>query len=211
MTQIPNDIIDHLAGIHPDDPISRIRQLRTTAREQAQQSFMDLFGTAAAAHSQFTRQERLLVAVFVAKLHQQDNIAVFYGDLLDGVAVDELQIVLREAESSLTQGPYGSYPKGPLTIEDQGGIIYTPDSGIIHRLGEHLAAALRHTHLLVFHLRDANPQALQQLINAGWTTADMVTLSQLVSFLTYQIRVVTGLQVLLHASGNESARQEVNV
>ncbi len=38
--------------------------------------------------------------------------------------------------------------------------------------------------------------SLQSLLDAGWSTTNIVTLSQLVSFLSYQIRVVAGLGVL---------------
>ena len=40
------------------------------------------------------------------------------------------------------------------------------------------------------------PASLQSLLDAGWSTDDIVTVSQLVSFLSYQIRVVAGLGVL---------------
>ena len=40
---------------------------------------------------------------------------------------------------------------------------------------------------------------LQRMLDAGWTTTDVVTLSQLVSFLAFQIRVVAGLRVLAAA------------
>ncbi|MCY1551814.1 CMD domain protein [compost metagenome] len=53
-----------------------------------------------------------------------------------------------------------------------------------------------HAHLLVFHPRDASPAALQALLDAGWRTTEIVTLSQLVAFLAFQIRVVIGLRAL---------------
>ena len=51
-------------------------------------------------------------------------------------------------------------------------------------------------HLLVFHPRDAEPAALQALLDAGWSTTDIVTLSQITAFLSFQIRVVAGLRTL---------------
>ena len=63
-------------------------------------------------------------------------------------------------------------------------------------LGPRLAAAFEHTHMLVFHPRDAAAPSLQSLLDAGWTTTEVVTLSQLVAFLSFQIRVVAGLKVL---------------
>lgn len=66
-------------------------------------------------------------------------------------------------------------------------------------LGERLSAALEHAHLLTFRPRDANPASLQRLLTAGWSTTGVVTLSQLVSFLAFQIRIVSGLRVLAAA------------
>jgi len=68
-------------------------------------------------------------------------------------------------------------------------------------LGPRLAAAFEHVHLLVFHPRDATPGALRALLDAGWSTTDIVTLSQIVAFLSFQIRVVGGLRVLTDMGG----------
>jgi uncharacterized protein YciW len=38
------------------------------------------------------------------------------------------------------------------------------------------------------------------MLDAGWTTDAVVTLSQLVAFLSFQIRVVAGLEVLAATS-----------
>ena len=43
---------------------------------------------------------------------------------------------------------------------------------------------------------NAAPAALQALLDAGWSTTDIVTLSQIVAFLSFQIRVIAGLRVL---------------
>ena len=56
--------------------------------------------------------------------------------------------------------------------------------------------AFEHTHMLVFHPRDSAPPYLQALFDAGWSTTGIVVVSQLVAFLSYQIRVVAGLRVL---------------
>jgi CMD domain protein len=63
-------------------------------------------------------------------------------------------------------------------------------------LGPRLAAAFEHVHMLVFHPRDAAPASLQALLDAGWSTTGIVTLSQIVAFLSFQIRVVIGLRTL---------------
>lgn len=200
MSTIPHDIIEHLAGIQPTDPLHDLRLLRTTAKEQAQLSFENLFATQAVGQSAFTQEQRLLVAVFLSALNQQKEATAFYADLVPASAAAQLAVVLEQAKANITEGPYGHYPEGPLSAENEAGQEYEPSAHAKSVLGAYLAAALKHTHFLVFHLRDAKPQRLQQLIDAGWNTTDIVTLSQLVSFLSFQIRVASGLRVLAHAS-----------
>jgi CMD domain protein len=110
-------------------------------------------------------------------------------------------VALREAvqaavAAARTRGPYGRYPAGPLSREDTAGPRYRVDAATRGPLGPRLAAAFEHAHVLVFHPRDAAPGMLQALLDAGWSTTDIVTLSQVVAFLSFQIRVVAGLRVL---------------
>jgi uncharacterized protein YciW len=49
---------------------------------------------------------------------------------------------------------------------------------------------------LVFRPRDAAPAAMQTLLDAGWSSTAIVTLSQLVAFLSFQVRSVAGLRTL---------------
>ena len=105
----------------------------------------------------------------------------------------------KEIERGAASGPYGRYPEGPLSVEDKAGPSFRVSPSNREKLGARLAAALEHAHLLVFHPRDASPAALEALLDAGWSTTDIVTLSQLVAFLTFQIRVVAGLRTLANA------------
>ena len=104
--------------------------------------------------------------------------------------------VADEVAAGSALGPYGTYPAGPLSREDVEGPLHHVDPTRRAVLGERLAAALDHAHMLVFHPRDADPAALQRLLDAGLSTTAIVTLSQLVAFLSFQIRVVAGLAVL---------------
>jgi CMD domain protein len=97
------------------------------------------------------------------------------------------------------QGPYGSFPAGPLSREDSPGPTYHVSPEIRDAVGPRLAAAFDHVHMLVFHPRDAAPAALQPLLTAGWSTTGIVTLSQIVAFLAFQIRVAAGLRILKDA------------
>ena len=137
------------------------------------------------------------------------------GSCLDGIRARRLQLTVAafylaklanrpelvealkaEIERGRTSGPYGAFPAGPLSVEDKTGLIYGVASDRKSVLGARLSAALEHAHLLVFRPRDANPAAMQALLDAGWSTTGIVTFSQLVAFLSFQVRSVVGLRTL---------------
>ena len=190
------DVIDTLADIAPGSKLDLARNRRTVARQQAQASYLSLFKPRAIGG--VSAQERCAVACFVAGLHGQPQAEAFYGQGLTdagGSAALKAAISLAVAAGK-TQGPYGAYPKGPLSVEDTAGLVYKVAPDVALALGRRLVAAFEHTHMLVFHPRDAAPASLQALLDAGWSTTDIVTLSQLVAFLSFQIRVVAGLRTL---------------
>jgi CMD domain protein len=59
-----------------------------------------------------------------------------------------------------------------------------------------LIAILAHVKLLALAPRDARPEHLRTLQEAGLTTRGIVALSQLIAFVTYQLRLVAGLTAL---------------
>jgi CMD domain protein len=190
------DVIDALVGITPGSPLSAIRARRPQARAHAQATYRALF--APEAPGNVTAQERFAVGAFVAGLHGATAIGVYYAAHL---ADSGASAALREAVDAAiaearTNGPYGRYRAGPLSGEDTAGLSYRVGAAIRQTLGPRVAAAFEHVHMLVFHPRDATPAALQALLDAGWSTNDIVTLSQIAAFLSFQIRVVTGLRTL---------------
>ncbi|MBB1602824.1 CMD domain protein [Variovorax sp. UMC13] len=192
------DVIDQLVGIQPGDALDAIRAQRQQARLHAQQSHIALFEPADLAGSTFTAAERHALAVFVAGLHGQVELGAFHASalLLAGAPTALFDAVSAEAEAGAGRGPYGSYPVGPLSAENAPGPLYAASAARRAVLGTRLAAALAHAHRLVFHPRDAEAAWLQALLDAGWSTTEIVTLSQLVSFLSFQIRVIAGLRAL---------------
>ncbi|MDF0579309.1 CMD domain protein [Bradyrhizobium yuanmingense] len=194
------DIIDTLAGIEPGSTLDAIRARRLQARENAQKSYLALFEPVDA--SDFSRAERAAVAAFVTGLHGESPVAAFYRDKLaanaDGAPL--LDAINAEIERGKTSGPYGAYPAGPLSIENKAGLIYRVSAERKPVLGPRLVAALEHAHLLVFHPRDAASADMKALLAAGWSATGIVTLSQLVAFLSFQVRVVSGLRTLAAAS-----------
>ena len=191
------DVIDTLAGIAAGSRLDSVRRTRRpVAREHAQKSYESLFTPAE--FGGFGPLERYAVAVFIAGLHGQDAIKGFYAEKLRSSAATDATRAALDAEiaGAKTKGPYGAFPKGPLSKEDIKGPVHRVAKERLEALGPRLAAALEHVHMLVFHPRDADARSLQSLLDAGWTTTEVVTLSQLVAFLSFQIRVVAGLKVL---------------
>jgi CMD domain protein len=190
------DIIDALVGVTPGSSLDAIRARRPEARAHAQATYRALFTPDVLGN--ISAPERFAVGAFVAGLHGATPIAVGYAARLaesgaSAALKDAVDAAVKEAK---THGPYGSYPAGPLSREDTAGPVYRVGAATRGTLGPRLAAAFEHVHMLVFHPRDAAPASLQALLDAGWSTTDIVTLSQIVAFLSFQIRVVIGLRTL---------------
>ncbi|MBD9402240.1 alkylhydroperoxidase domain protein [Comamonas sp. CMM02] len=191
------DVIDFLADIVPGDWLDHLRRTRPETRSQAQKSHDALFTPAQPIAGQVTRAERHAVAAFVALLHQQAEAADFHLQLLQELSPTWFYAVRSAVAAGVTQGPYGKFPAGPLSIENQEGLELQLSDALRAVLGERLYAAFHHAHFLVFHPRDAAPERVRALEAAGWLPDDIVVLSQLVAFLSFQLRVVAGLRVLV--------------
>lgn len=184
------DAIDTLVGIAPGSFLDTLRRQKPITRDNAQASFDALLAPVDLAD--MSAAERAAVAYFVAGLHGEGR--EFYRQrLIDPTLTDIFDAEIAAAPSI---GPYGSFPAGPLSAEDDPGPIYTVDEAHRALLGARLAAAFEHVHMLVFHLRDASPTHMRALEAAGWSATGIVTLSQLVSFLSFQLRVAAGLRAL---------------
>jgi len=196
MPETDADVIDTLVGIASGSPLDAIRARRPEARTHAQASYRALF--APEIPGDVTAQERFAVGSFVTGLHGEAAIAAFYaaGLSASGAAASLREAVDAAIAEARAHGPYGSYPAGPLSREDTAGPVYRVGEKTRRALGPRLAAAFEHMHLLVLHPRDADSTALQALLNAGWSATDIVTLSQIAAFLSFQIRVVVGLRTL---------------
>lgn len=201
MNITPNDVINHLAGIASGSRLDAMRDERAEAKENAQNGFIALF--APTTPGDVTETERFALAVFTSLLHRAQDIAGFYTQgLNDAGASAALVNAIREAASANpAKGPYGAYPPGPLSKEDEKGPAYAVPPSVTEALGRRLAAALAHTFMLVFHPRDSKAEHIQALLDSGWSTDAVVTISQLVTFLAYQIRLVHGLKAMQSGGG----------
>jgi CMD domain protein len=205
MSTETRDIIDLLAGIEPGSRLNMIRARRLQARENAEKSYAALFESAD--FGEVSAWERHTVAAFVAGIHGEPAAVSFYLAKLAEVAdrSELVETIKAEIERGKTQGPYGAFPAGPLSVEDKAGLIYRVAGDARRVLGARLAAALEHAHLLVFRPRDASSAAMRALLDAGWSSTAIVTLSQLVAFLSFQLRTVAGLRALGASLGPHAA------
>jgi CMD domain protein len=190
------DIIDRLAGVRAGGSVDALRRHRPATRDNAQASYDALFTGVDQTHASLA--ERAAVAQFVAVLHDDEVAATHYAALTREAGGDVLADAIADlAEPARVTGPYGEYPAdGPLAGESASGLRFSVDDHARSAFGVRLAAALEHAHLLVFRPRESSVAALAALGDAGWSTDGIVTLSQLVAFLAFQLRVAAGLRLL---------------
>ena len=190
------DAIDELAGITPGSPLDTVRRRKPVTRDNAQASFDALF-TPANDLADMSAAERAVVAYFVAGLHGDTASLDFYRTrFADGAETAGREAVDREIARAAATGPYGRFPAGKLSAEDAPGPEFTISEPSRTVLGPRLTAALEHVHMLVFHPRDAAPAHMRALEAAAWSPTGIVTLSQLVAFLSFQLRAAFGLRAL---------------
>lgn len=184
------DLIDAAAGIEPGSTLDAARQARPVAREQIQAAEAALFGPGTAS---LPHHDRLLVAGFATGVTDPSG-RLFARRLIDlGADGDRVAGLVASAAQ---QGPWGSYREPGLVAESDPRDPWQVAPAERVALGERLAVVLEHAHLLLLHPRDARPAALARLTEAGWSRADIVTWSQLVSFVAFQTRLAAGLAVL---------------
>lgn len=193
-----SDLIDDLVGIAPGSALDALRAKRPVARSDAQASYDGLI-TAPADLVRASTAERAALGYWVAALSRADALAGHYRALLDAADPGARAAIDAALPGALTTGPYGSYPEGPLSVEDEDGLHWVASAALREAVGSRLSAALEHAHLLTFRPRDASPDALQSLLDAGWSTDGVVTVSQLIAFTHFQLRVIAGLAVLKEA------------
>jgi CMD domain protein len=113
-----------------------------------------------------SRAEREAIALRVATLERFPDLAGFHRERLRALGVSDTEI---------------------------DAIVLFPGAGV---LSARLAAIVRHTDLLTIDSRRGSPEALADLKQAGLAAADIVTISQLIAYLSYQIRIIALLRAM---------------
>lgn len=165
------DVIADLARIRPESLLAMLRAQRPEAATHAQGSYAALFDPAEVVG--LTGVERLAVALRVAGIHAAAEAAAHYRQrLADAGAAPEIVAVAELGAGSDSAG--------------------RTESAVPARL----PALLRHADLLSTRPVEAGPDDLQVLADAGLSTREIVTLAQIIAFVSFQVRVVAGLRVI---------------
>lgn len=193
------DIVDALAGVEPGGRLDALRRGRPQTRDNVQASYDALFG---ADGGGVPLAGRLFVAAFVAGLSAPDStVAEHYRDRAVEASPGRGRLLTECLDAAAQPGPWGTYREAGLVDESLAGEPWRATPEQRTALGGPLAAVLEYAHLLVLHPRDADAAAVRAVLDAGWTRAHLVTWAQLVSFVSFQVRLVVGLTALAAASG----------
>ncbi|SOY43965.1 CMD domain protein [Cupriavidus taiwanensis] len=166
MTQPPTspvDLIDQLAGLAPGSATHALRHQRDKVVAATQGSYDALFDPELPGLS---LAERLLVALYAARLTPSPALAAHYRGRLEQLGADASQV------RAVAEG-------APADIAEP-----------------RLRAMLEFTRKLIEKPVEGDRAALLALPAAGLGTPAVVTLAQLVAFLSYQVRLVAGLDAL---------------
>jgi CMD domain protein len=176
------DVISYLAGIQPGSPLAELRAQRPEATHHAQGSYAALFE--ANDISDLTVRERLATALRAATLRLATRAAAHYRTRLidagggeDVPAAEVIEPIIPPA------APTHALPAPAVTPR--------------------LSAIVRHADLLAFAPRHAQRNDLQLLADVGLSTRGIVTLSQVIGFVSFQLRVIRSLE-LLGGEANDS-------
>lgn len=177
------NIIDVLAGVTLPE-----RAARPEAVANAERSFEALFESSLLIDVPVNH--RYATAAFIAGISGDARAFDFYADLLSDEDEALVDVVASAVEVGRSTGPYSG-----------GDFVLFGGAEGVDGLDAKLAAAFDFAHLLTFHPKDASPAAIGHLQEVGYTETGIVSLSQLISFVAFQLRVAHGVRVLAGASG----------
>jgi uncharacterized protein YciW len=166
-----HDDTARLAGIASAGTVAALRAARADATRYTQGSFDALFDPRATGLS---LDERFAAASYAAALSAAPEAARAYRERL---------LALGSAAGGAIAALEGFIDEG---------VTHANAAGIDARL----AAILRHTHALATLTPNPGKSALLRVKQAALSTPEIVALSQLVAFVTYQVRVVAALRAL---------------
>lgn len=161
------DVIDDVAGIVEGSRLFELRRQKPDLVRYSEASHAAL--VAPAQPGGLSLAERAATALRMAVLHRAAGLAEHYRARLRDAGGGAL---VAAAEARAEAPPLDPPPSARLT------------------------AILRHVDRLMAHPATAAPEHLEALRAAGLSPRDIVSLSQLIAFVSYQVRVLAGLRAL---------------
>ena len=158
------DVVNSILGIDDDSPIAQLRNQKPTLVAELQEYYLSIFEPTEASAAAFPLVDRALVAIRVASHTGSTAVATWY----EGIA--RSNGASNEAIAAALNVP--SSADGESSLD----------------------AAFRHADLLTTRPVDARKSDLDALKAAGFTPAGIVSLSQTIAFVSYQLRLIAGLR-----------------
>lgn len=160
------DVVNAILGVDETSPIVALRNQKPSLVTELQDYYDALFHPDDESAAALPLADRYVIAVRTASFTGSEAVANWYANLATAAGVSD-EVIASARDVT---------------------IPWTNDST--------LDAAIRHTDLLTTHPVDARPEDLQALKDAGFSPAGIVSLSQTVAFVNYQLRLIAGLRAL---------------
>ena len=181
MTQFNNhtDLIDALVGLEVGSNTYAARHFRDEVLTGTQESYEALFDR----DLTLPIETRYLVALYASLLSNAKELSAHYL----------AQIQSEISSKRISEGISEAVDKKTLQAVLNNDLSQISDPA--------LKAILLFTRTLTLNPIEGDQNALLSLQNAGISTPDSITIAQLIAFLSYQIRLVTGLKAMKSLEG----------
>jgi CMD domain protein len=158
------DVVNAILDIDESSPIAQLRNQKPQLVTELQEYYDSLFVPTADSAAELPLADRFVVAVRVASFTNSEAVAHWYANLADQAGVSAETIARARDTTSKWAGDTS------------------------------LDASIRHTDLLTTRPSEARPDDLHALKSAGLSPAGIVSLSQTIAFVNYQLRLIAGLR-----------------
>lgn len=160
------DTIDAILAVEPGSAIAALRAAKPELAQQDQAYYLAIFEPTPESAAEFSLRDRALVALRVASHTRSAAVADWY---------DALAASQGASDNELAQ------------VRDLTNAWSTSTT---------LGAAIRHADLLTTAPSAATAQDLRNLEAAGFSPAGILSLSQTIAFVSYQLRLIAALRAL---------------
>lgn len=158
------DVIDTILGIEPGSPAANLRAQKPEYITQDQNYYLAIFEPDAESRAAFPAAERALIAVRVASHTRSTAVVEWYSELARQLGATPAQVAEARVMDAI---PFGSAS---------------------------YQAAVKRADLVTLHPDQTGPEHIDELKAAGLTPAGILALSQVIAFVSYQLRLIAGLR-----------------